>query len=327
MTFRKSAALCAAAVICFVATGAEAKRNTRTYTSLTVFGDSLVDAGNYLADPTTNVNEPTAARGYFQGRWTNGYDYTDLLSIDLYGTPTQASYLGGQNYAYGGARILDTTPAVPNLPDQYASFQSRNPAIDGNGLYVLNFGANDIFNATTVVNSGQYPSGDALIQAAATNYAQFVQTLNDLGVRNILITDFPVAGALATSGNAYLTTALAGLKLNADTTVFRFNYIDAFTKIQTNPASYGLPPFTQTGTCQSGGAAAIAGGCVGYSTFDGTHPTAAVQNALYQEMNRQFALNASVPEPATWTMLIVGVGGIGFAMRRRGRVSTTVSFA
>ena len=25
----------------------------------------------------------------------------------------------------------------------------------------------------------------------------------------------------------------------------------------------------------------------------------------------------SVPEPATWTMMLVGVGGIGFALRRR----------
>lgn len=327
MASAMKAAYCTAAMLCLAGTAAEAKRTTASYTSLTVFGDSLVDAGNYLIDPATTVNEPTAAKGYFQGRWTNGYDYTDLLSIKLFGTPTQASYAGGQNYAYGGARILDTTPAVPNLPDQYASFLGKAQAIDPNALYVINFGANDIFNAAATITAGFYPSTNALIQAAANNYAGFVQTLNNAGVRNILITDFPVAGALATSGNAYLNTALNNLALNADTTLFRFNYIDAFAKIQANPASYGLPAFTQTGTCQSGGAAAIQGGCVGYASFDGTHPTAAIQNALYQELNRQFALDASVPEPLTWTMMIVGFGGIGMAMRRRRRISTTVSFA
>ena len=36
---------------------------------------------------------------------------------------------------------------------------------------------------------------------------------------------------------------------------------------------------------------------------------------------------AAVPEPATWTMMIIGLGAVGFAMRRRGKVATTVSFA
>lgn len=39
-----------------------------------------------------------------------------------------------------------------------------------------------------------------------------------------------------------------------------------------------------------------------------------------------FTVVSSVPEPATWGMMIVGVGGIGGAMRRR-KARTTVSFA
>lgn len=35
----------------------------------------------------------------------------------------------------------------------------------------------------------------------------------------------------------------------------------------------------------------------------------------------------AVPEPATWLMMILGFGGIGFAMRRRSKVRTTVSYA
>lgn len=37
-------------------------------------------------------------------------------------------------------------------------------------------------------------------------------------------------------------------------------------------------------------------------------------------------LVASVPEPATWTMMILGFGAVGFALRRR-HVRTTVAFA
>ena len=36
---------------------------------------------------------------------------------------------------------------------------------------------------------------------------------------------------------------------------------------------------------------------------------------------------AAVPEPATWAMLLIGFGGLGFAMRRKERVTTKVAFA
>ena len=35
----------------------------------------------------------------------------------------------------------------------------------------------------------------------------------------------------------------------------------------------------------------------------------------------------AVPEPASWAMIILGMGAIGFAMRRRSEVRTTVSYA
>lgn len=39
------------------------------------------------------------------------------------------------------------------------------------------------------------------------------------------------------------------------------------------------------------------------------------------------AVAGAVPEPATWAMMLIGFGGIGFAMRRRSKVRTTVSYA
>lgn len=35
----------------------------------------------------------------------------------------------------------------------------------------------------------------------------------------------------------------------------------------------------------------------------------------------------AVPEPATWAMMLLGMGAVGFAMRRRSKVKTTVKFA
>ena len=39
------------------------------------------------------------------------------------------------------------------------------------------------------------------------------------------------------------------------------------------------------------------------------------------------AVTAAVPEPAAWAMMILGMGAVGFAMRRRRKVTTRVSYA
>lgn len=304
------------------------------FTSLTVFGDSLVDAGNIRslglgADP---------ARGYFEGRFTNGYDYTDLLSIRLYGAPTVASRLGGTNFAFGGARAT-TTSGVPDLVEQlglYNGFLAGGGTVDRTGLYVLNFGGNDIFEAQRTGAPSGFASDSAFLQNAASTYAGGVQALRDLGARNFLITGFPVASgaglAFSLEAEGYLTTALGNLNLAGDTTLYRFSYLDFFQRLTADPTAFGLPSTliqpdptrADRGTCQGANAFPA---CTGYFSFDGTHPTAAIQQAAFNDMDRQFNLTGAVPEPASWLTMIMGVGVIGGALRRRGKVATRVSFA
>jgi outer membrane lipase/esterase len=73
-----------------------------------------------------------------------------------------------------------------------------------------------------------------------------------------------------------------------------------------------------TTTCQ---AAQAFPDCTGYFYFDNTHPTAAIQLAAFNDINRQFGLSGAVPEPATWIMMLLGFGAIGFGMRLERRVS------
>jgi hypothetical protein len=40
-----------------------------------------------------------------------------------------------------------------------------------------------------------------------------------------------------------------------------------------------------------------------------------------------YDVNGAVPEPASWAMMILGMGAVGGALRRRSKVSTTVKFA
>jgi outer membrane lipase/esterase len=304
------------------------------FTSLTVFGDSLVDAGN-IRSLGLGANP---AQGYFEGRFTNGYDYTDLLSIKLYGTPTVASRLGGTNFAFGGARATATT-LVPDLGEQlalYGAYLASGKPVDRTGLYVLNFGGNDVFAAQAPGAPAGFASDSAFLQSAASIYAGGIQSLSDLGARNFLITGFPVATGAGLSfsleAEGYLTTALGNLSLAGDTNLYRFSYLDFFQRLSADPNAFGLPePLIQPdptrmdgGTCRGANAFPA---CTGYFSFDGIHPTAAVQLAAFNEIDRQFSLTAAVPEPATWGMMIIGFGAVGGMMRRRGKVTTRMSLA
>jgi outer membrane lipase/esterase len=286
-----------------------------SFTSLTIFGDSLVDAGNILA--FTRGATPSPAQGYFQGRFTNGYDYTDLLSIDLFGVPTVASSFGGTNFAFGGARATTTT-GVPDLVEQLALFTASGQGVDQTGLYVLNFGGNDIFAALQPGAPAGFPNDAAFLMQAAALYAGGVQTLSNLGARNFLITGFPVAGpglGFSLQAEGFLTGELAKLSLTGDTSLYRYSYLDFFQRLTTDPTAFGLPSnLNTTTTCLAAGALPD---CTGYFYFDQTHPTAAIQRAAYLDINRQFGLStAAVPEPTTWVMLLLGFGAVGYSMRR-----------
>lgn len=53
-----------------------------------------------------------------------------------------------------------------------------------------------------------------------------------------------------------------------------------------------------------------------------TNPTAS-QDGRFDNVS----VTAAVPEPATWAMMVLGFGGMSFAMRRKARVSTRIRFA
>lgn len=59
----------------------------------------------------------------------------------------------------------------------------------------------------------------------------------------------------------------------------------------------------------------------GYDTVNGSAET-------YNLNNAQFGVFSAVPEPGTWAMMLFGIGGVGFAMRRRaGKLNARLRFA
>jgi Ca2+-binding RTX toxin-like protein len=198
------------------------------YSGVYVFGDSLVDAGNALklaefyGDLTFSDlpdGAPSTDRGYFKGRFTDGYTFADLVSNKFIGVPTKtifpyyyedpwvgvkiapfASDPSGNNlnFAYGGAQIRRGDEAVPDLEGQTDAFRH---AVDGDAdsgaLYLMTIGGNDVRSLVPSDGpSATYAEALATLQRAANEVHQEVSQLIDLGVHNIVITGIPDVGMI-----------------------------------------------------------------------------------------------------------------------------------
>jgi phospholipase/lecithinase/hemolysin len=284
-------------------------------TNLYVFGDSLVDAGNVSV--STGGAIPSPAQGYFQGRFTNGLNYVDYLEQRFSGTNTAPSLLGGRNFAFGGARAIGSAYGgvpVPGLPQQLGLyFAGTGGVADPNGLYVINFGGNDLFG----IGSGDI---GALTPTQAVNLligntVSAVQTLSAAGAGKILVTGIPVGGAQGVAIEALLQSQLTAIEGGLSAELYRFSYLDFYTRLAADPTGYGFPPVVNyASTCQDD-RPVINGNinCTGYFSFDGTHFTAQVQRGIAIDLYQVLG----VPEPANWAMMIAGFGLVGAMMRRR----------
>lgn len=291
------------------------------YTDLYVFGDSLVDAGNIQI--VTGGAFPRPGLGYFDGRFTNGPDYTDLLSQYWFGSYTTPSLAGGNNFAFGGARAADNSgfsgasqDSIPDLGAQVGAYLARSGgAADSNALYVITATGNDIFAIEDNRINGL--SQEAYIDLVAGTIAVQVDALDNAGARNILLTGVPNAGvASAYALQSAIDLALAGIELDAE--LFLFSFFDFYETMLTDPAELGLPMQDLSTTCIA--ARPLVNGtrdCTGIFSFDGTHPSAEIHAALFREVLAQ------VPEPAAVALFGLGIIGLGMARPRRGRVEGT----
>jgi Ca2+-binding RTX toxin-like protein len=191
-----------------------------------VFGDSLIDAGNalelaewYDGLPFTEPVDaaPTAEKGYYDGRFTNGYTLADLLSNKYVAQVTKPvfpygyedPYLGipiapfapdpsgnNLNFAYGGAQMRQGDEAVPDIDGQTDAWRD---AVDGqadpNGLYLFSFGANDVHDLVPKTGAwADLATAENVLQAAANQYVHEIMGVIAHGATNILIVGVPDIG-------------------------------------------------------------------------------------------------------------------------------------
>ena len=285
-----------------------------------VFGDSLVDAGNVSV--ATGGLTPNPAQGYFQGRFTNGLNYVDYLNQRFAGVNTAPSLLGGRNFAFGGARAIGNGFGgfpVPGLPQQLGTyFAATGGLADSNGLYVINFGGNDVFGIGSGDTGGL--TANEVAALLVSNTVGAVQALSAAGAGKILVTGIPNINAQGAAIEGLLQSSLDAIEPGLQAELFRFSYFDFYGRLFTDPADYGFGQGIITNSNCLADRPVVNGSinCAGYFSFDGTHFTAQVQRGIYRDLVQVLG----VPEPSSWAMLIAGFGLVGAAMRRQARQRT-----
>jgi phospholipase/lecithinase/hemolysin len=275
------------------------------YDQIVAFGDSLSDTGNDLI----LFGSPTAP--YYNGRFSNGPNWIDQLSVKLGVPDPQPSLAGGTNYAYGGATAASAfSPSnIPYLAQQVQSYLQTSPKADPNTLYTILDGANDFFNGQT------NPS----IPASAVNAA--MTSLIAAGAKNILVSYLPPQGItpdIQSQGPAAVAAINAlDVAFNADIAAdvkalqaanpsVRIDTMDLYTQgmeaVQ-DPSMFGFTNVTDEGILAPPGT-----DISHYLFWDDVHPTTYGHSFIADA-----ALQALVPEPGGLTL--ASVCGLGLAVR------------
>jgi Ca2+-binding RTX toxin-like protein len=313
-----------------------------SFSGVFVFGDSLVDPGNDLAVynflkrfPFDLPNgAPTADKGYFEGRFTNGHNFADLITNKLVFQASQATFpygisnalLGitlpifgkpsGNNlsFAYGGATVGSGGDPAPSLHLQTNIYLGGfNP--DPNAVYLLNIGANDVLK---LVPTGGTPITGAAAQAALANVAsQIAQEVANLyahGARHVVVDNLPDVGITpAYTGaadeamrrsllsqdvqtlNALLKQDLAALSIPAGATLTQYDFQAYTDAVAANPAAYHFTNVTQALTSVQG---ASPNPDAGFLFFDKLHPSAQAHAQIAAQVLAQLGASDST---GPWT--------------------------
>jgi len=215
------------------------------FSEIVVFGDSISDTGN----ASLFTNGVAAGPPYFQGRFSNGPVWVEVLARAL-GLPAPAPSLsGGANYAFGGA---ETGPGLslfgtPNVGLQIESFLADRRALTGNELIVVAAGSNDL---------RQPPNSPAQI---VRNLSEGISALAAAGGRTFLVPNLPSPGqnpanrgtrsehffdTRTTEVNRLLDRRLSGLEEELGITVVRFDMDSVVDAIVLSPAKFSLTNVT-----------------------------------------------------------------------------------
>jgi outer membrane lipase/esterase len=289
-----------AAALAVAAMGAVASAaQAQTYNRLVVFGDSLSDNGNLFA----LTGQPPAP--YFQGRFSNGPVFTELLGFNAGRFTAGAAVTGSVNYAFGGART-DLSANPPGMRAQLAAYTNAGGTFGANDLVSVLGGANNIFQAfpgAAASPATAQSTMQTVALSAASDINLIVNSIAQAGAGTILVSNLPRLGitpqfaatnpligpsgsALADfSGTTFNSALLNNLFVTAaarpNSNIILMDLYKISDPLRANPGRFGLT--NATDSCFTG--VSVCSNPDGYLYWDGVHPTAAGHRLLARLAN------------------------------------------
>jgi outer membrane lipase/esterase len=296
------------------------------YSGIVFFGDSLSDTGNIWSAsggvfPPAPYYQGTsgAAPDRTGGQWSDylGPSWPTVFAAK-YGLLATPSVVGGNNYAWGGARtgVNPTAGAAPWLDQQVGLYLTTGTPANATTLYSVMIGGNDVANNlgnATAITNGISSIVNSLTSLYGAGGRQFlVANVPDIGATpefqgreaaNPGITTF--ASAWTVQWNMALDTALGALSLPGAS----IGFLDLY-GLGKDPALLAGYANT-TDACLT--STTLCADPSQYFYWDSFHPTSRNHASI-----AEFAsLAVAVPEPETYLLFAVGLAALAWRSRKR----------
>jgi outer membrane lipase/esterase len=226
----------------------------RADAALYAFGDSAIDTGNVFIGTEGLAPAPP----YWEGRFSNGYNYLDFIAAAVPGWDSMPLVLGGNNYAFGASEsgtgyVLGEIPNVGQQIIEYSAMAAAPFAPED--MILLSMGQNDLLS-----NKADLPT----VSMVADTLIQNLQMVYDLGGRQMMFPSVFPMYLMPEVVNSSLITQAAAKKwvddLNAAVETrliqFRAAYPEArivrtdltarISDVYDHPEKYGLTQVTQS---------------------------------------------------------------------------------
>jgi outer membrane lipase/esterase len=288
--FMRTAAAAALTLAAGVALAGTA--NAQSYNRLVVFGDSLSDNGNLFL--FTGGAQPPAPF-YYQGRFSTGPVFVELLGFNLGRFAAGDSNAGSINYAFGGART-DLAGAPPGMRTQLNAYLGGGGTFGSGDLVSILGGANNIFQGLPAAGGSINPAGaiQVVSLSAAADITLLVDTVAAAGAGTILVSNLPklsltpqfggtaaapLADYAVTTFNGAISNGLSTVAANRPgTNIILMDLFKIGDTIAGNPTAFGVTNVTQP--CFNQVALTLCANPDDYFYLDGVHPTAAGHRAI-----------------------------------------------
>lgn len=298
-----------------------------SFTDIFVLGDSLSDTGNTKSRvPFGSIPPVPTLAGYgSNGRFSNGPVWHEYLADSL-GLPAATnSEGGGNNFAFGGARVNNNGGVSAGILNQETLYNNRvTGSANPNDLYITWAGGNDMRGLAGVTDP------IAAINAQLDSFVAVMSNLVGKGVGTLLVPNLPNLGlipefaggagsssatAVSKAWNIGLEQRLIDLSTTTSASIFYLDVFGIFGSILDDTT--GASGFTNTtGQCRSVLFGVFEIECTNadsYLFWDEIHPTTAAHKRLGLEAFELLASGNSVrfvPEPAAVWLILLGVGAV-----------------